>query len=390
MKISVGSMGISLMFLSLFNLSILTQRQNNLIHLIMIAVLILWAASKKQSTRRFWSFQIERLFALSIILSTVLMCGVSSRAATAVTTALTYYTYFWVCSIWSENHSYQSIGVILLRCVFLFTLFVDGLILVTNAKGIGMSSYIASYLIGNKFTVSYLHMLLIALVAAEKKEKSSEQNNQFRFIIVVAWSIFICIKAGCMTGTIGCVTVSILCMLSIWREKIGRVLSNPMVYCSFMILISLVVLNSARILENSIASNLIVDILHRSVTLTGRTETFQAALEGVSKSPILGYGINSTYVEDVLTWGNAQNGLLKMMLDFGILGTILFILVCVDCFSNRKNEHSSMEYAMMAFLYGMAVCGTVEVCFSRIFFLGLALLKMTKMKQVNQSSGEKD
>ena len=105
---------------------------------------------------------------------------------------------------------------------------------------------------------------------------------------------------------------------------------------------------------------------------------YAITLNGIKDALWMGHGINCTLVQDVLSWGNPQNGILKMLLDFGIIGTASFLLLIYDSTKNNRNSNKQIEYSMLAFVYGMIICSMVEINLSGLFYLGLVLLKMSK------------
>ena len=79
----------------------------------------------------------------------------------------------------------------------------------------------------------------------------------------------------------------------------------------------------------------LLGMLHKDLTLTGRTEVWHALLLPVAKRPWLGYGFNafwtaageSATVAQEVNWGvgGGHNGLLDVALDLGILGLSVFV-----------------------------------------------------------------
>jgi O-antigen ligase len=80
---------------------------------------------------------------------------------------------------------------------------------------------------------------------------------------------------------------------------------------------------------------LVLGILHRDTTLTGRTELWHAIFLSVAKHPWLGYGFNafwmaegeSSTISEQVNWfaKDAHNGFLGVVLDTGLLGLSILL-----------------------------------------------------------------
>ena len=169
-----------------------------------------------------------------------------------------------------------------------------------------------------------------------------------------------------------------------WRRtKLSRLLESPVVFLVVFFGATFLLVGSDFLLKNSSIENLFMKYSHTSKLLSGRLEMYEIALMYFQKRPLLGYGINCTVVEDVLTFGNAQNGILKLLLDHGILGIGGFITVVFTAFSGKKkksqkqivndNIHSAIS-PFVALLYGLAICSMVEICLVGHFYLALAVV----------------
>ena len=91
---------------------------------------------------------------------------------------------------------------------------------------------------------------------------------------------------------------------------------------------------SALILRSSSS---LVGMLGRDMTLTGRTEVWDAVLEMIWQRPLLGYGYGGfwlgweggsaqVWLQSGIMAGHAHNGLLNLWLDLGLLGVSVFLL----------------------------------------------------------------
>ena len=83
---------------------------------------------------------------------------------------------------------------------------------------------------------------------------------------------------------------------------------------------------------------LLTTILHESIYLNGRTIIWDAAIPLIKQSPWRGYGVYGVNIELPSWWGGSlnytHNQLLQLMLDGGIVATVLFLLCIIVTASN--------------------------------------------------------
>lgn len=77
---------------------------------------------------------------------------------------------------------------------------------------------------------------------------------------------------------------------------------------------------------------IIVDILQKDQTLTGRTTVWQKGYEGFYSSPIWGCGISA---------GTIDNGFIQLLYIGGIIGTISFIILIIFSLKKFCHKHST-------------------------------------------------
>ncbi|MCR5294931.1 MAG: O-antigen ligase family protein [Lachnospiraceae bacterium] len=399
-----------LMCLMLISLSVLSLHQNNVIRGVFLLLSVFLLICIRQSKRFLMNSRLYIVYLLYTAAATFLNHGLSMRLATALLTGSIYLVLFWGCRALAARYSKEEVLKSVFSFCFCFLLIGDSIVLFSGTRGIGVSSGIPDYLIGNKFTISYVHMLFLALYYWHLSEyywSSSEYGGVIKRkgVLAFAYTLFICVITDCATGIAGCIALAFFYLLFKKMPSAARLFSNPYFYCLFMGIISVSVIHMDLFTRFKPVAFIIEHFFHRNLTLTGRSFAFAVAILAISQKPLYGHGINSTYVSSVLGWGNAQNGLLKVLLDYGVIGLLLFFWIVTDAFrivrprtyrKMKKKSGKSIfqslyeelfqgsrlmkedELALTAFLYAMSVCGTVEVCFSGFFFLGLSLLRMVK------------
>lgn len=91
----------------------------------------------------------------------------------------------------------------------------------------------------------------------------------------------------------------------------------------------------------------IEDVLHKSLTLTGRTLMWDQAFELIQKSPLIGYGIaerGHIFFNNKFQYGH--NVVIELLLTSGIIGLIAFIVLCVvvgrKLYKSQEHRWSSL------------------------------------------------
>ena len=372
MKIKYTNSSLLLLFLFLLTINIpyLTPSANNMIRLVMEIIITLLLIHESDLNQIIVNTLFVSVFAGWITLSTFLVFHFTSRTMTAMTTGYAYVLLFAVCWHITSRKGHEYLYISLFRYLKVLLFLMDLCVLLTMGKGIGGTVTLGFFLFGNKFVLSYYHMLFLALYLMIHRKMDRG------FILLLTESLFVCWLARCMTGVTGITVLVLVYLISVNIALGKRILDSPLFYSLFMFFMSFLIVGSDILLKNSQFQTIIEDYFHKDMTLTGRLAMFELSMLTIRKRPYLGWGINCTTIEEKLGWGNAQNGLLKMTMDFGCIGTFLFVLILISVF--WKLHKTSESNGMVAFLYGMAVCSMVEINLSYVFFLGLAIVRSEK------------
>ena len=273
---------------------------------------------------------------------------------------------------------------ILIKTFFVFVFATDVLMLFINYN---FSSPAENYLIGNKFAVSYLHCFLTALLFCIKNEKKRKILifRVFRIFFLV-FSIMICIKVTCTTGMLICLFMGAMNCIPI-PLKIRNLLSSPKIMIIITMIMNILMLGSASLLTNPYIASFISDVLGKSYTWVGRLHIYAIVFDVIKVHPWIGYGYFSNIIEEVLRFGNAQNGVLKIIIDSGIVGLIGYTLLVYN--SLKKNKYSSIDrWPLFVFVYCMIIAGIAEINLTDyLLFLTIAMIFASE-KNVKKSDVE--
>ena len=187
--------------------------------------------------------------------------------------------------------------------------------------------YGAYYFLGNKFAVAYAHIQLVGLYILNNCIQNKKYKSFFKtwgtLIVLCIASIYVSYTVGSITGIIGIV------LLILFISVPNSLKNNSIVWlitlismCAFPVLYEVV-------LANPYVENFIVNILGKSITLTGRTVIYENIPNLLRDNLILGYGFGSTYEVwmNFMNLPNSQNGLIDCVVEQGLIATILLVIL---------------------------------------------------------------
>ena len=240
----------------------------------------------------------------------------------------------------------------------------------------------SNYLLGNKFQVSYFHILLLAFYMYYVKDKKDKKNVVFKTIFAVL-AICICLYTECTTALIGALLFLIIYVATKNNHKKIKpifIMVLLIVSCSILILFS-------NIVHLKPIEYIIVNLLHEDITLTGRTYIYDNIFSVIGNKWLLGYGYGNSYdiMFEQLHLPNTQNALLEYWLDSGILGVTLLLVLIYNIFKDyNKNINSIVIY-----LYVFSILGCIEVTIDIIYIALLAMLNIGKVNKINNEKYQK-
>ena len=223
------------------------------------------------------------------------------------------------------------------------------------------------YLIGNKFQISYLHIMLFVLCYALNEGK---KKRFFLLSMHYALAVYISIVSACSTALVGCGIIAIMVIL---RDRIEKVIRSWGIALGMIGICDSLLLVNAAILTNKHVSYFIQDILGKNVTLTGRLRIYSLVHLAVEKNIWFGSGIENNYAVtmEAFSAANAQNGLLDCLVSFGVVGVILLACILMMSFNRGKSRAS---YPLYLIVYVFIFISMVEVTFKQDFIVFLAMI----------------
>jgi O-antigen ligase len=213
-----------------------------------------------------------------------------------------------------------------------------------------------------------LGQLMAAGVLASMHILRAAPSRQARFWSVVRSIVFLALVLASKSST--AISISLyLCLMTLCiclyrRGGLTRVLGT-----------SLAVLSGAIVLALTLFPELLLEILGKDATLTGRTELWPLVVDNIYERPIAGWGYYAFWeaanpvangVFARLGWpvAHAHNGLLEMLLEVGVIGTTLISVIFLRSvwLAYRCLRTSARELGTSSLLCGgaIAITGVTE------------------------------
>lgn len=340
-------------------------------YFVISAVLLLYLTPniiRNLSIRSKTNFSVFLVFQLIAVFSTYRYFGFSNHTIRAV-----IFSYSLIAA-WMNIEYYARKGH--LKKVFSSFLKLVSIYIILTYLFMLIAPHETTYFVGSKFKVSYIHMLFITLWLLNHQNDFVDKGSALRIkreiqlIIIVIVSLLVSIVVGCSTGIVALILLYIMVKLP---KRIMSKIMQPYVVAGIFLAINFLFIGSDLIINSKWFDVLVNQIFDEAYTLRGRLNIYSQLMEIFSKSPIWGYGYDSTVVHLQVGYGNAQNGLLKLLIDYGLIGTILFFVYLVTV--NSKNRRSNLtDSYFWIFVLAMIACSLIEVSINTMFYLVLILI----------------
>ncbi len=251
------------------------------------------------------------------------------------------------------------------------------------------------YLIGNKFVVSYVHCFTVALAFARIGEKDNRTlvsnwkvaisktgiSRKMTAYVVAVLTIFISAKVTCSTGIVISSLLLVLMFLPSW---IIDAVSSGKIMVVAVATINILMFGSYSLLTNPHLLNFVQNVLGKSGNFTGRVQIWAIIFTQIIKKPILGYGYYNDIINNLLGYGNPQNGVLKCLLDTGILGLIAYAFMVLKSFIRPNSDAIYVTRPLIAFFLVMLVASLVEINLTHMLvFLTMAINFYSSQSRMN-------
>ncbi len=207
-----------------------------------------------------------------------------------------------------------------------------------------------------------------------------------------ALSYYLVWAASCLVS----VSLLVFYVIFVYKRQFFKKFLNFKVLFGFAILFFLVIV----ILRwQDIFSWFIVDVLHRDLTLTGRTYIWDRCMTQIGNHPILGLGVQAEAVRlSTLGIYHAHSGLLNVLLEGGIIGFVAFLNIfrvatkSLTTKENKVNEFSAIcTFALFIYFISTLVDVIVDsylfyILLNICYFIPLIKEKFEEREKLNENT----
>ena len=272
------------------------------------------------------------------------------------------------CEILHKKNKMEY-GIKVLYKITLFYCILSDLLMIINPIRVVTPKNVTIdyFLVGGKFSLCYLHILLLSLYCTVYQKELFKRK--YSLLVLFLLSLVVAYKSECSTAILGFVFGL---FLFINRKKFSRLCSKPIYLVAFILLCNFILLIGYSLLINNPITQQILNLLGEDPTLTNRENIFKDMYAAINQSPIWGYGFgNNNYISVLFTGAeDVQNGIFDCLLSYGIVGTILLFLYSIK---SIKNGSTNSVYLYIG-LYIFILFTMVEITFRNQFFILIALI----------------
>ena len=290
----------------------------------------------------------------------------ASNILESILQALSLLSLFCIFLIYKKTNELYRAKKILIVILWIYTI-MSLITIIINGKGEGTSIY---YFAGNKFRTCYYMLLLVCILYSELKiDLKKNIYITVEFWSALALSIVVAVYVKCSTAIV-CVTFFCVFMM-LPKSALKKLLSRKTVFL-VLIMTGIIWGFLQVILQVPVVQHVVVVLLHKDLGLTGRFAIYNILSDIVYYNPLWGYGYGNSIIYSSTRGmiANAQNNLMQIIVDYGIIGLLLFINMF---YSNLPKQNEKKINYMCIFIYLMLIAAIVEVPFDFWFFVALFL-----------------
>ena len=191
MKMKMRNIIAFLLWAMLFNIPVFSQRINNIIIFSIELMLTICFLCQQKVTKQLIKLCIPIILLwITFIITTFINVGFETRTLNAFITGYKYVLFFYGIGYFVNINKYENIIGQLYKLSLALLFFSDMVVIISKGKGIGGDEVLGNFFIGNKFAVSYLHMLFLCFFQTCRKKK-----KRFKFahyLTLAIYSMIIC------------------------------------------------------------------------------------------------------------------------------------------------------------------------------------------------------
>lgn len=253
----------------------------------------------------------------------------------------------------------------------LYTIFVSSKTVIDPYEG-----RVAIMVNGAMFDPNYMVAILIIPIGIALttflNNISSTPIKSICNLILYLIMIIAALMTGSRGGFLGIITLTLLCIVSNLKSKKSKM--GVFVLIIIAILLSGILINNLP--QGVINRFSIESLIGKTDKGTGRLLIWKGSIEAIKNNPIIGYGVGNVFVANQMYVGRlagSHNMYLNVLVEFGIIGILLFICFCINIFKKLINLKAYRE--IYCFISILIVCCFLDALTAK--FLWGALIIFT-------------
>lgn len=267
----------------------------------------------------------------------------------------------------------NNLKLLLKTFLFLYVFFIVIVDLEIIYKGInGLLKDLDTYFIGNKFNVSYFHLQYVILLWVYKKY-TGQQIRKENMAILIIYVIIIAKLIHSSTSMIG----GMLLLIGLILEKdIRKFIGNPVFFIGLFLLSGSFIFWYESLSESPLLQMIFEEMGENINSMSGRKSVYDVLVDICSRKIWLGYGygISGEVLYQITFTQNTQNGLWELILNFGVIGALVFTSILIIPFKSSKI--TTVTYPLYLYIIIMVIVAFIEIPYrtSLLIFALLAYL----------------
>lgn len=231
----------------------------------------------------------------------------------------------------------------ILSRIFYILVILNTLSFMIFPEGITVTEYLRTpiYLLGidNRFAFTYIPGLCIVAIYDILKNKKITKYTFIYFAITFTTFIYFWSAGALLTEFL-----FILYYLFIYKMKFYKFINKYFI----TVIVSFISLVFFRV--QNLFKFLIVDILHKDLTLSKRTLLWDKAISIIEENKLIGVGIQkSEFMIKEISAYHAHSNFLNVMLQAGIIGVFIYLFIIFNTFKRLHKNSKNIISQLVAF-----------------------------------------
>ncbi|CEK31591.1 Lipid A core-O-antigen ligase and related enzymes [[Clostridium] sordellii] len=190
-------------------------------------------------------------------------------------------------------------------------------------------------------------MMVIGIICSYTCLKTSYFENKINKIFNIS-TLILCIINLIFSGS----TTSIASIIIIYT--FSRLFKFKKKLLSLIIFLCIAIIIFVFI-NNSYLFSSLFELIHKDPNLTGRIGIWEISINRIKESNLMGYGFTASwdtnymnrfnYYKSYMT--NSHNGILQLMLDIGLIGTLIYIFIFLSTLAKNSVDFCENKYENM-------------------------------------------